>query len=110
MICPSIRSATPCGDLDRLIAACAAHGPSVGIYAERILDDRLPWTRMRTVYRLLGLVRRHGAERVEAACSHSGSRCRLGHQDRGHAGAGHRVQPPRHCPGSSRDSTDLVLP
>lgn len=56
-------------DLDRLIAACAAHGPSVGIYAERILDDRLPWTRMRTVYRLLGLVRRYGAERVEAACS-----------------------------------------
>ena len=58
-------------DLDRLIAACAAHGPSVGIYAERILDDRLPWTRMRTVYRLLGLVRRYGAERVEAACSAS---------------------------------------
>ena len=56
-------------DLHRLIAACAAHGPSVGIYAERILDDRLPWTRMRTVYRLLGLVRRYGAERVEAACS-----------------------------------------
>jgi len=56
-------------DLDRLIAACAAAGPHVGIYAERILDDRLPWTRMRTVYRLLGLVRRYGAERVEAACS-----------------------------------------
>ena len=55
-------------DLDRLIATCAAAGPHVGIYAERILDDRLPWTRMRTVYRLLGLVRRYGAERVEAAC------------------------------------------
>ena len=56
-------------DLDRLIAACAGHGPSIGIYAERILDDRLPWTRMRTVYRLLGLVRRYGPQRVEAACS-----------------------------------------
>lgn len=56
-------------DLDRLIATCAAAGLHVGIYAERILDDRLPWTRMRTVYRLLGLVRRYGAERVEAACS-----------------------------------------
>lgn len=55
--------------MERLIATCASHGPSVGIYAERILDDRLPWTRMRTVYRLLGLVRRYGAERVEAACS-----------------------------------------
>jgi len=56
-------------DLDRLIAACAAHGPNIGIYAERILDDPLPWTRMRTVYRLQGLVRRYGAERVDQACS-----------------------------------------
>ncbi|MCJ7754862.1 MAG: hypothetical protein MUP13_09890 [Thermoanaerobaculales bacterium] len=52
-----------------LIAACAAHGPNIGIYAERILDDPLPWTRMRTVYRLQGLVRRYGADRVEQACS-----------------------------------------
>ncbi|WP_416366985.1 Mu transposase domain-containing protein [Mycolicibacterium gadium] len=53
-------------DLAELIAACAAHGPDIGIYAERILDDPLPWTRMRTVYRLQGLVRRYGADR---ACS-----------------------------------------
>jgi len=56
-------------DVAALIATCASHGPHVGIYAERILDDRLPWTRMRTVYRLLGLVRRYGAARVEQACS-----------------------------------------
>jgi hypothetical protein len=56
-------------DLARLIAACTAHGPNIGIYAERILDDPLPWTRMRTVYRLQGLVRRYGADRVERACS-----------------------------------------
>lgn len=56
-------------DLARLIASCAAHGPNIGIYAERILDDPLPWTRMRTVYRLQGLVRRYGAQRVEQACS-----------------------------------------
>ncbi|VBA57899.1 hypothetical protein LAUMK191_04244 [Mycobacterium attenuatum] len=56
-------------DVAALIATCAAHGPNVGIYAERILDDRLPWTRMRTVYRLLGLVRRYGTPRVEAACA-----------------------------------------
>lgn len=56
-------------DLTALIAACAVHGPNIGIYAERILDDRLPWTRMRTVYRLQGLVRRYGADRVEQACS-----------------------------------------
>ncbi|HEY5840328.1 MAG TPA: IS21 family transposase [Mycobacterium sp.] len=56
-------------DLAALIATCAAHGPNIGIYAERILDDPLPWTRMRTVYRLQGLVRRYGAERVERACA-----------------------------------------
>ena len=56
-------------DLAALIATCAAHGPNIGIYAERILDDPLPWTRMRTVYRLQGLVRRYGADRVEQACS-----------------------------------------
>ena len=56
-------------DLATLIATRAAHGPNIGIYAERILDDPLPWTRMRTVYRLKGLVRRYGADRVEQACS-----------------------------------------
>jgi transposase len=56
-------------DLTALIGACAAHGANIGIYAERILDDPLPWTRMRTVYRLQGLVRRYGAERVDQACS-----------------------------------------
>ncbi len=55
-------------DLDRLIGLCAGHGSSIGTYAERLLDDPLPWTRMRAVYRLLGLVRRYGPGPVEAAC------------------------------------------
>ncbi len=58
-------------DLARLIATCAGHGENVGIYAERLLDGPLPWTRMRSVYRLLGLVRRYGHEPVEAACERS---------------------------------------
>jgi hypothetical protein len=58
-------------DLTKLIAAAAGHGVNIGIYAERLLDDPLPWTRMRAVYRLLGLVRRYGPEPVEAACSTS---------------------------------------
>ncbi len=58
-------------DLSRLIAVCAGHGPNIGIYAERLLDDPLPWTRMRSVYRLLGLVRRYGPDPVEAACERS---------------------------------------
>ncbi|ADU47390.1 Integrase catalytic region [Intrasporangium calvum DSM 43043] len=55
-------------DLARLIGTCAGHGANIGIYAERILDDPLPWTRMRAVYRLLGLVRRYGPDPVEQAC------------------------------------------
>jgi transposase len=56
-------------DLTKLVTVCAGHGGNVGIYAERLLDDPLPWTRMRSVYRLLGLVRRYGPGPVEAACS-----------------------------------------
>ena len=55
-------------DLDRLVATAAGHGRNVGIYAARLLDDPLPWTRMRAVYRLLGLVRRYGAGPVDTAC------------------------------------------
>jgi transposase len=55
-------------DLDRLIAAARRHGEDVGIYAQRLLDDPLPWTRMRAVYRLLGLTRRYGDQAVNAAC------------------------------------------
>ncbi len=56
-------------DLDGLLAQASAHGPSVGVYAARLLDVELPWTRMRTVYRLLGLARRYGGPAVDAACA-----------------------------------------
>lgn len=58
-------------DLTKLIGVCAGHGESIGIYAERLLDDPLPWTRMRSVYRLQGLVRRYGPGPVETACGRS---------------------------------------
>ena len=44
------------------------HGHHIGIYVQRLLDEPLPWTRMRSVYRLLGLVRRYGPGPVEDAC------------------------------------------
>ncbi|MGH3610765.1 MAG: Mu transposase domain-containing protein, partial [Pseudonocardiaceae bacterium] len=56
-------------DLDRLITAARKHGQDVGIYAERLLDDPLPWTRMRQVYRLLALARRYGESPVNTACA-----------------------------------------
>ena len=66
---PAERAGYAMRDLTKLIAVCAGHGPDIGIYAERLLDDPLPWTRMRSVYRLLALVRRHGPGPVQAACS-----------------------------------------
>jgi len=55
-------------DLDRLKATATRHGDNIGIYTHRLLDDPLPWTRMRAVYRLLGLVRRYGPGPVDKAC------------------------------------------
>lgn len=66
---PAERSIYALRDLDRLVALAASHGPSVGIFAARLLEGPLPWTRMRQVYRLLGLVGRYGAERTDAACA-----------------------------------------
>lgn len=55
-------------DVASLTAKAAAAGPAVGIYATRLLDTPLPWTRMRMVYRLLALVRTYGPDPVQAAC------------------------------------------
>lgn len=55
-------------DLEYLKRVAAGYGAGVGAYAEQLLNSPLPWTRMRQVYRLLGLVRRYGPERVEQAC------------------------------------------
>lgn len=55
-------------DLDTLKEMAARQGPAIGRYAAGILDTPLPWTRMRQAYRLLGLVKKWGAERVEQAC------------------------------------------
>jgi transposase len=55
-------------DVASLARTARGHGDAVGVYAERLLDTDLPWTRMRQVYRLLGLVRRYGPGPVDTAC------------------------------------------
>jgi transposase len=65
---PAEKTAYALRDVSRLIATAAAHGPNVGIYAERLLDHDLPWTKMRQVYRLLSLVKRYGAQPTDTAC------------------------------------------
>jgi hypothetical protein len=66
---PAEKSAYAMRDLDRLRRLAAGHGPAIGAYAAAVLDTPLPWTKMRQVYALLGLVKRWGPERVERACA-----------------------------------------
>lgn len=55
-------------DAEGLQARAARSGTSVGEYARRLLEGELPWTRMRHVYRLMGLCKRFGDSAVEEAC------------------------------------------
>lgn len=55
-------------DAESLQARLAKFGDAVGEYAQRLLEGELPWTRMRHVYRLHGLCKRYGGERVDQAC------------------------------------------
>jgi hypothetical protein len=54
---------------DVFLSLAADHGPAIGAYAAVILDHPLPWTKMRQVYALLGLVKKWGPARVDEACA-----------------------------------------
>ncbi len=66
---PAQKTAYAMRDLDHLRRLAAGHGPAIGAYATAVLDSPLPWTKMRQVYALLGLVKRWGPEPVEQACA-----------------------------------------
>jgi transposase len=65
---PTEVSAYAMRDLTTLQRKASVHGDHVGAYAAAVLEHPLPWTKMRQVYRLLGLVRRHGPDPVDDAC------------------------------------------
>lgn len=65
---PSEVTAYAMRDLDALHRRAATYGDHIAAYTTALLEHPLPWTKMRQVYRLLGLVRRHGAEQVDEAC------------------------------------------
>jgi transposase len=66
---PEHKTAYAMRDIEHLAATARGHGEHVGAYAGRLLDTDLPWTKMRQVYRLLGLARRYGPGPVDAACA-----------------------------------------
>lgn len=65
---PSERTTYALRDIAHLQKMAASHGESIGAYASALLDTPLPWTKMRQVYALLGLVKKFGPDKVEAAC------------------------------------------
>jgi transposase len=65
---PVHKAAYALRDVNFLARQAASHGDAVGRFATRLLDSELPWTRMRQVYALLGLARRWGDDRLNAAC------------------------------------------
>jgi hypothetical protein len=66
---PPEKAAYALRDLDFLKRRAAEYGEAVGRYAVALLDSPLPWTRMRTVYALLGLGKRYGPTRLNEACA-----------------------------------------
>jgi transposase len=66
---PVERSVYAMRDVTALQRQAANYGEVIGRYAAALLDSPLPWTRMRRVYALLGLVRRYGVARVTEACT-----------------------------------------
>lgn len=66
---PEHKTAYALRDIAHLCRMAAEAGPAVGTYAAILADHPLPWTKMRQIYALLGLVKRWGTERVNAACA-----------------------------------------
>ena len=67
--CPEDKRAYATRDLGHLLATARGHGDSIGTYAERLLAAEQPWMKMRQVYRLFSLVRRHGERSIDDACA-----------------------------------------
>ena len=66
---PPGKAALATRDATTLCEQADRFGPHVGEYARRLAAGPLPWSRMRHVYRLLGLARRFGGAATDEACA-----------------------------------------
>lgn len=66
---PAEKTAYALRDVAFLASQAKSHGEQVGRFAQGLLDGPLPWSRMRRVYAVLGLCKRYGDARVDAACA-----------------------------------------
>ena len=65
---PPERAAYAMRDVDGTIRRARAHGEHIGQMMARLLSGTVPWSKLRAGEKLLRLVRRYGAARVDAAC------------------------------------------
>ena len=65
---PPEKSAVARRDVAFFVNQAKVHGVNIGHFAEKLLEGPAPWTRMRQIYTLTGLVKRFGEKRVEPCC------------------------------------------
>ena len=65
---PSEKTDYAMRDIESQKAKARKRGEAIGVFVEAVLDDPLPWTRMRRVYQLFRAADRFGDERVNHAC------------------------------------------
>ena len=53
---------------DHVVAQAAILGPNVERFARKLFEGPLPWAKLRSGQKLLGLGERYGGERLDAAC------------------------------------------
>ena len=66
---PPDRAALATRDPSTLFAQADSAGEYVGVYARRLMEGSAVWSRIRALYRLMGLVRRYGDEATDEACA-----------------------------------------
>jgi hypothetical protein len=54
---------------DRIVREAVKLGPTIGQFAERLLEGPFPWSKLRQGQKLLRLAERYTAERLDAACA-----------------------------------------
>lgn len=65
---PSEKTPYAMRDASFLIRKANEHGKGIGTFAEKLLSGTYPWAKLRQAQKLLRLVDRYGAARVDASC------------------------------------------
>jgi transposase len=65
---PEEKTAYTMRDPNRMISEGRRHGREIGRFLEQLLAGTFPWAKLRQAQKLMRMVQKYGAERVDAAC------------------------------------------